>query len=104
MVIKVKVKNSEGKVTTYTINVTRKDNRSSVNTLSNLSISAGTLSPAFSSNVTKYNVQLDNTISSLTISATLTDSKSKFASGYGPRSVSLKEGVNRDSLYSIGTP
>lgn len=99
--IKVKVKNSEGKVTTYTINVTRKDNRSSVNTLSNLSISAGTLSPAFSSNVTKYNVQLDNTISSLTISATLTDSKSKFASGFGPRSVSLKEGINQIQIKVI---
>lgn len=93
--IKVKVKNSAGTVTTYTITVTRKDNRSGVNTLSNLTVSAGTLSPAFSSDKTKYNVTVDNTISSITINATLTDSKSKFASGFGPRSVSLKEGVNQ---------
>lgn len=93
--IKVKVKNSNGDVTTYTITVTRKDNRSAVNTLSNLTISTGTLSPAFSSDVTKYNVQLDNSISSLTINATLTDGKSKFASGFGPRSVALKEGLNQ---------
>ena len=93
--IKVKVKNSAGKVTTYTITVTRKDDRSTVNTLSNLTISSGTLSPAFSSDKTKYNVTVPNEISSLTIDATLTDSKSKFASGFGPRSVSLKEGTNQ---------
>lgn len=93
--IKVKVKNSAGVATTYTITVTRKDNRSSVNTLSNLTISSGTLSPAFSSDKTNYSVTLDNSITSLTVNATLTDSKSKFASGFGPRSVGLKEGVNQ---------
>lgn len=91
----VKVKNSVGKVTTYTITVTRKDSRSSVNTLSNLTISSGTLSPAFSSNVTSYSVNLDNSVSSLSINGTLTDSKSKFAAGFGPRSVALKEGLNQ---------
>ena len=93
--IKVQVKNSAGTVTTYTIVVNRKDSRSGVNTLSNLTISTGTLSPAFSSDVTKYNVKLDNSISSLSINATVTDSKSKFVSGFGPRSVALKEGVNQ---------
>lgn len=93
--IKVKVKNSAGKVTTYTITVTRKDDRSTVNTLSNLTISSGTLSPAFSSDKTSYSVTVPNEVSSLTIDATLTDSKSKFASGFGPRSVSLKEGTNQ---------
>lgn len=93
--IKVQVKNSAGTVTTYTIVVNRKDSRSGVNTLSNLTISTGTLSPAFSSDVTKYSVKLDNSISSLSINATVTDSKSKFVSGFGPRSVALKEGVNQ---------
>ena len=93
--IKVKVANSAGAITTYTISVTRKDDRSGVNTLSNLTISTGTLSPAFSSDKTNYSVSLGNEITSLTINATLTDSKSKFASGFGPRSVSLKEGTNQ---------
>lgn len=93
--IKVKVKNSAGAVTTYTLTVTRKDNRSAVNTLSNLTVSTGTLSPAFSSDKTSYSVTLDNSITSLTINGTLTDSKSKFASGFGPRTVSLNEGLNQ---------
>ncbi len=93
--VKVKVKNSTGVTTTYSITITRKDNRSSVNTLSNLTVSAGTLSPAFSSDKTSYSVTLDNSITSLSVNATLTDSKSKFASGFGPRSVALKEGVNQ---------
>ncbi len=93
--VKVKVKNSAGVSTTYSITITRKDNRSGVNTLSNLTVSAGTLSPAFSSDKTSYSVTLDNSITSLSVNATLTDSKSKFASGFGPRSVALKEGVNQ---------
>ena len=93
--IKVKVKNSAGAVTTYTLTVTRKDNRSAVNTLSNLTVSTGTLSPAFSSDKTSYSVTLDNSITSLTINGTLTDSKSKFAPGFGPRTVSLNEGLNQ---------
>lgn len=93
--IKVKVKNSAGTVTTYTITVTRKDNRSAVNTLSNLTVSSGTLSPAFSSDKTSYSISVDNSVSSLTVNATLTDGKSKFASGFGPRTVALKEGTNQ---------
>ena len=93
--VQVKVKNSAGKTTTYTITITRKDNRSSVNTLSNLTISDGTLSPAFSSDKTSYSATVSHDVSSVTIDATLTDSKSKFASGFGPRSVSLKEGTNQ---------
>jgi hypothetical protein len=93
--VNVKVKNSAGKVTTYKITVTRKDDRSTVNTLSNITISAGTLSPAFSSDKTSYSVEVPNEVSSISIDATLTDSKSKFASGFGPRSVPLTEGTNQ---------
>lgn len=96
--IKVKVKNSANKVTTYTINVTRTDNRSSTSTLSNLKVSVGTLSPAFSSNVTTYNVDVGNETTSIKIDATLTDSKSSFVSGYGPGSYSLKEGLNNINI------
>lgn len=93
--VKVKVKNNAGAVTTYTITVTRADNRSGVNTLSNLTISPGTLTTAFSSDKTSYSVDVDNSVTSLTINATLTDNKSKFAAGFGPRTVSLNEGTNQ---------
>lgn len=93
--VKVKVKNSANKVTTYTITVTRTDNRSNTNTLSNLKVNNGTLSPAFSSGVTNYTVNVGNSVSSISVDATLTDSKSSFVSGYGPGSFSLEYGPNK---------
>ncbi len=91
----VKVKNSAGSIVTYSIVVTRKDNRSTVNTLSNLTISAGTLSPAFSSDVTDYTVDVENSIGTVKVDATLTDGKSSFAAGSGPRALALNEGLNQ---------
>ncbi len=93
--VQVKVKNSAGTTKTYTITITRKDNRSTVNTLSNLTVGSGTLSPAFSSSVNSYTVDVDNSVSSITIDATLTDNKSSFVSGYGPSSSALEPGVNK---------
>ncbi len=93
--VNVKVKNSAGKVTTYTITVKRADNRSTVNTLSNLKVSTGTLTPAFSSDVKSYTVSVPNNVTSISIDATLTDNKSKFATGYGPTSMALQLGVNK---------
>lgn len=94
----VKVKNSAGTVKKYTITVTRKDNRSTVNTLSNIKVSAGELSPAFASGTKNYTVNVDNSVSSIVVDATLTDSKSKFVAGNGPGTFALKLGVNKISL------
>ncbi len=91
----VKVKNSSGKVTTYTIIIKRQDNRSAVNTLSNLTVDQGTLSPAFSSSVFSYSVDVPNETTSIKFDATLTDSNSKFVDGFGPRTEKLEEGVNQ---------
>lgn len=93
--VRVKVKNSAGKVTTYTIVINRNDGRSDVNTLSNLTVSTGNLSPAFTSGNKNYTVDVANEISSITINATLTDNKSKFVAGHGPSSVSLEPGPNK---------
>ena len=93
--IKVKVKNKDGKTKTYTITVNRADNRSTVNTLSNLTVSAGTLSPVFSSSVNDYTVDVGFEVSSITIDATLTDSKSRFANNFGPSTVALQQGINK---------
>ena len=92
---KLQVKNSAGKKVTYTLNITRKDDRSSVNTLSNLTVNVGNLEPAFSSSNKNYTVNVNNEVTSITLNATLTDNKSSFASGFGPRTVNLVEGPNK---------
>lgn len=93
--VKVKVTNSAGAAVTYTITVNRADNRSGVNTLSNLTVSAGTLSPAFASGTTNYTVEVPNEITSITVDATLTDNSSSFAAGYGPSAFTLEPGPNK---------
>lgn len=62
---------------TYTININRKDNRSSNNNLSSLKIADGNLEPGFSKNNTKYSVSVPYSVTSLSINATAEDSKAK---------------------------
>lgn len=89
---KVVVKSESGVSRTYTLNITRNDTRSKTNTLSGLSLSEGNIT--FSPTNTSYTVNLDANITSVTISATKTDSKSTFVSGYGPRTINLVSGNN----------
>ena len=98
--ILVKVVNSAGNVVTYTVSVSRADNRSQVNTLSSLTISQGTLDPVFSPNVTTYNVFVPNNVTAINVGAVLTDTKGYFDEGYGPRTVTLVEGFN-DVLIKV---
>ena len=92
--VTVKVKNSANKTVSYKIVITRADNRSNVNTLSNLTVDKGTLTPAFSSSNTNYTVNVDNDVTKITVGATLTDSKSSFANGFGPQTYDLQLGSN----------
>jgi len=62
---------------TYQIIVNRKDDRSSNNNLSSLSVNGGTLSPGFSSNTTNYSLSVPFSVENLNIKATPADSKSK---------------------------
>lgn len=62
---------------TYIITVNRKDNRSSNNKLSSLSVDGVELSPKFNSNTKNYTVSVPFSISSLKINAKAEDSKSK---------------------------
>ena len=82
----------DGSKKTYTINVNRKDDRSTNNYLSSLSLSDGRLS--FDKNTNTYNVTVDSNVSKVTISAKLDDSKAKFVNGFGPRTVNLNYGKN----------
>ena len=59
---------------TYTVKVYReRSSRRTVNTLSGLSLSVGTLSPAFSSTVTSYDARVGSNVSEVTVNATPTD-------------------------------
>lgn len=96
--IKIKVQNTGGTVNTYIVNVTRKDDRSSVNTLSNITVNVGTLSPAFDSNVTTYTVEVAEDVTVISVGATLTDNSSVFVENFGPRDVNLNPGLNNVEL------
>lgn len=92
--IQVKVKSKTGVETTYTIKVTRIDNRSKDNTLADLKTNVGALSPSFNPATTGYTVNVPYGTTAASIEATIKDSTASFVSGFGPRTVDLKEGNN----------
>lgn len=69
--------------------------KSSVNTLSNLSVSGQKLSPSFNKNTTKYNLTVENKITSISVGAKATDSKARI-SGVGTKK--LSEGSNKINI------
>lgn len=87
-----------GYTSTYTINITRSDTRSSTNTLSSLSTNVGNLSPNFKANTINYSVSVGSDITSADISATLSDSKSSFVKNYGPRTIKLGNGTTKGTI------
>ena len=100
-VFDVVVTSESGSKKTYKINVTRPDNRESINTLSSLSIVGYTISPSFSSKTNTYKLNVDSNVSSISVKATRTSLKSSFVSGYGERSVKLDYGDNNVNTYTI---
>lgn len=83
----VVVTSEDGTVNTYTIDLTR--TKSSVNTLSDITVSEGTLTPTFASNKTSYTVNVAGDIDSIEIGATLTDSRAKILSGTGTHQLNV---------------
>ena len=81
------VSEDETKSNTYILNIKR--TKSSINTLSDITISEGTLTPEFNSNITSYTVNVDGNISSIDVSATLTDSRATIISGTGIHSLNV---------------
>lgn len=77
------------KVKLGTINVTNPP--SSNNNLASLNVGAGSLSPSFNANTTSYNVEVDNNVSSINISATAADSGARIE---GTGTKSLNYGYN----------
>lgn len=93
-VIDIKVRSAKGTVRTYTFLITRPDNRSSDNTLSSLSLSAGNLNPKFNRYTNEYKTSVKNDVTKITVGAKLNNGGAEFISGFGPRTVDLKEGNN----------
>lgn len=94
----IKVKNSAGTVTSYKITIKRPDNRNTDNTLANITVDKGTLSPTFSANTNFYKVELDKDVTQISVGAVLSNTSAKFVDGYGPRTVNLNPGVNAISI------
>lgn len=88
----VVVKSEAGTTRTYTINITRPDNRSTNSFLKSLSVDVGTIK--FNKSTTTYSLNVGKDVTSMKISASLEDSKASFVSGFGPRTVNLKYGAN----------
>lgn len=74
---------------TYTLNINR--TKSSVNTLSDITVSEGTLNPEFKSDVTSYTVNVEGNVDSINIGATLTDDRAKITSGLGDHNLNVGE-------------
>lgn len=73
--INVVVTAPSGAQKTYTVNIIRKDNRSSNNNLSSLKVNDGELSPKFSKNITSYSLSVPYSVSNLTVNTKTEDLK-----------------------------
>lgn len=83
---------AEDGVTTKTYNLTvRKRDKHTDNTLKSLSISTGTLTPAFNPSVTTYNATVPNSVNSITLNAEVND---ELATLTGTGVKSLSKGLN----------
>jgi len=88
----ITVISESGVKSVYTLNIVRPDGRKNINTLDSLEVSVGTIN--FNKNTYEYNLDVENDVTSITVKATLSDSSSRFLTGYGSQIVDLKEGIN----------
>lgn len=105
-VLTVAVTAQDGVTTsTYTVTVTRAP--SAVSTLSNLSLSSGTLSPTFASGTTSYATTVPNAVTAITVTPTVTDANATVTvngaavvSGAASASIPLSPGANTITLVA----
>lgn len=96
---------SHGQISNLVFNCTSATSSSSDATLSGLSLSAGTLSPSFSSGTSSYSASVANSVTSVTVTpvvseghATVTVNGAAVASGSASQSISLATGSNTISV------
>ncbi len=96
--IDITVTAQNGTPNTYTVNVYRQSNNTN---LQDLVISEGTLSPAFEKETLQYHTRVANTVTDLTVTPTLDDTKSSMTindvaaqNGVPSQSITLSEGAN----------
>lgn len=102
--IPVVITTKEGETSTYTVTVTRAAQSRSAN-LSALTLSSGTLNPAFNKEIYAYTAVVENNVTSISLTATAEDATSiirindvKIPSGAASGSISLNEGGNLISV------
>ena len=107
--IPIKVTTKEGVFQTYTVNVVKAEKFRSAN-LSALTLSSGTLNPAFNKEIYDYTAIVENTVSSITVTATAEDPAStirindkKIPSGAASGYINLNEGGNLISVTVTDT-
>lgn len=85
--ILVKIVNKEGKVRTYTILVTREDDRNSDNTLNELTTSVGEIN--FNANNTDYKIEIPKDTTTLNVNSTINSDVATYVEGYEPGVVEI---------------
>lgn len=88
----VVVSSESGAKKTYTIVITRPDNRNTNNDLKSLMVDVGDIK--FNKNTLNYTLNVDTNVSSAVVSATVADSTATLVSGFGNRKVNLNYGKN----------
>jgi len=91
--LSIHVTSEGGDTRTYTLNITRIDNRSTENKLSSLTISGRKFS--FKETTYTYNLIVGYETDNIKINAELKDKTSSFVKGYEPGIKNLKEGTNK---------
>ncbi len=89
----IKVTSESGATKTYTIKITREDDRSSNNYLKSLNVSSGDFT--FNKKTLNYSFTVQNDVTSLNVIATAEDAKSTVS---GAKTYNLKEGLNKITI------
>ena len=89
----IKVTSESGVVKTYTIKITREDDRSSNNYLKSLNVSSGDFT--FNKKTLNYSFTVPNEVTSLKVFAAAEDTKSTVS---GVKTYNLKEGLNKITI------
>lgn len=80
--ILIKIQNKEGITRTYTILVTRVDDRTSDNTLSDITLDVGEIN--FNANVTDYKIEIPKSTTTVDVKSTIASDKASYVPGYEP--------------------